>query len=270
MRFKKYLTTLVILAFCTGVYVSLSGYSGGITGVTKKNGSGCTCHNPSPTVGVTPQLLGPSTVKAGDTATYRLKIKGGPLVAAGCNIAVQTGSLLINGTDLQKISGELTHTAPKTPVGDSVVFTFKYIAPNNPNTKDSIYANGNSVNLNGNNSGDSWNFATNFVITVTPPTSVQQISGIVDGFSLAQNYPNPFNPSTKINFSIPKSGYTTLKVYDILGNEITSLVDDNLSAGSYTVNFNTTETGKSLSSGIYFYRLTASEFTEVKKMYLVK
>lgn len=270
MKLKKSLTTLVILAFSFGVYAALSGYSTGITGVTKKNGSGCTCHNPSPTVGVTPQILGPSTVKAGDTATYRLKVKGGPLVAAGCNIAVQTGKLLTGGTGLQIISGELTHTTPKSPVGDSVVFTFRYVAPNTPNTKDSLYANGNSVNLNGNNSGDSWNFATNFVITVTPPTNIKQISSIVDGFSLAQNYPNPFNPSTKINFSILESGYTTLKVYDILGNEVASLVDENLSSGSYSVDFNTNEFGKSLSSGVYFYRLTASEFTEVKRMYLVK
>lgn len=105
---------------------------------------------------------------------------------------------------------------------------------------------------------------------VATVSGVKEINSIADVFTLEQNYPNPFNPTTKINFSIPKSGYTTLKVYDILGNEITSLVDDNLSAGSYSVNFNTTELGKSLSSGVYFYRLTATGLTEVKKMYLVK
>ena len=105
---KKILFTFICIVFVSSLYVSLSGFSTGITGRTKKNGDGCTCHNPSPTVGVTPQILGPSTVKAGDTATYRLKIKGGPLVAAGTNIAVQTGVLLTGGTGLQKISGELT------------------------------------------------------------------------------------------------------------------------------------------------------------------
>ena len=267
---KKILFTFICIVFVSSLYVSLSAFSTGITGVTKKNGDGCTCHNPSPSVGVTPQILGPSTVKAGDTATYRLKIKGGPLAAAGTNIAVQTGVLLTGGTGLQKISGELTHTTPKLPSGDSVVFTFRYIAPNTPNTKDSIYANGNSVNLNGNNTGDSWNFATNFVITVTPPTSIQQTSSVVEGFTLAQNYPNPFNPSTKINFSIPKSGYVSLKVYDILGNEVSNLVSQDLTTGSYTVDFNAAENGNALSSGVYFYRLSTSGFSEVKKMYLVK
>lgn len=105
---------------------------------------------------------------------------------------------------------------------------------------------------------------------LTVVTNVNNISSIADVFSLAQNYPNPFNPTTKINFSIPKSGYTTLKVYDILGNEVSNLVNENLSSGSYSVDFNAASTGNALSSGVYFYRLQSSEFTEVRKMYLVK
>ncbi len=85
-------------------------------------------------------------------------------------------------------------------------------------------------------------------------------------FSMSQNYPNPFNPTTKINFAIPKQGMVTLKVYDMLGKEIKTLVNEVKSAGSYTVDFN----GSQFSSGVYFYKIQTSEFSEVKRMMLVK
>lgn len=85
-------------------------------------------------------------------------------------------------------------------------------------------------------------------------------------FSLKQNYPNPFNPSTMIEYTIPNSQQVVLKVYDILGREVQTLVNEIQNPGSYNVMFN----ASSLSSGIYFYRLTAGNYTEVKKMTLVK
>jgi len=85
-------------------------------------------------------------------------------------------------------------------------------------------------------------------------------------FSLSQNYPNPFNPSTKISWQSSVSSHQTLKVYDVLGNEVTTLVDEYKPAGSYEVNFD----AKSLSSGIYFYKLQAGGFIEIKKMTLLK
>ena len=91
-------------------------------------------------------------------------------------------------------------------------------------------------------------------------------SSIPDGFTLYQNYPNPFNPSTKIDFDIPKSGLVSLKVYDLLGKEVASLVNNNLIAGSYTLDFN----GVNLSSGVYFYRLQSNGFNITKKMLLAK
>ncbi|HRE40082.1 MAG TPA: T9SS type A sorting domain-containing protein [Ignavibacteria bacterium] len=87
-----------------------------------------------------------------------------------------------------------------------------------------------------------------------------------DGFKLSQNYPNPFNPTTKINFSLPKSGNTTLKVYDMLGKEVMTLVNDFKVAGSYVVDFN----AATLSSGTYFYRLESNGFVDTKKMLLIK
>jgi plastocyanin len=85
-------------------------------------------------------------------------------------------------------------------------------------------------------------------------------------FELAQNYPNPFNPSTNIKFTLPQSSDMTLKVYNTLGQETASLISGFMEAGSYTINFD----ASSLNSGIYFYRLNAGQFSEVRKMTLIK
>ena len=98
-------------------------------------------------------------------------------------------------------------------------------------------------------------------------TSVEdQNNGIPSQFILEQNYPNPFNPSTTIRYSIPASEFVTLNVYDVLGNEVATLVDEYRPAGSYEVNFNASQ----LSSGIYFYKLQAGSFVETKKMILLR
>jgi hypothetical protein len=85
-------------------------------------------------------------------------------------------------------------------------------------------------------------------------------------FVLKQNYPNPFNPVTKINYSVPKMSFIKINVYDILGNEITTLVNEEKSAGDYAVEFN----GSNLSSGIYFYRMQTGTFIDIKKFILMK
>jgi len=85
-------------------------------------------------------------------------------------------------------------------------------------------------------------------------------------FMLEQNYPNPFNPSTTIQYAIPDGGFVTLKVYDVLGNELATLVNEEKYIGSYEVDF----TAAGLSSGIYFYKLQAGSFVETKKMILIR
>ncbi|HJY64368.1 MAG TPA: T9SS type A sorting domain-containing protein, partial [Ignavibacteria bacterium] len=85
-------------------------------------------------------------------------------------------------------------------------------------------------------------------------------------FSLSQNYPNPFNPVTNIIYSIPVNGLVCLTVYNMLGQEVTKLVNENKHAGSYNVTFD----GTNLSSGIYFYDITAGDYMERKKMVLLK
>jgi hypothetical protein len=95
-----------------------------------------------------------------------------------------------------------------------------------------------------------------------PPISTQ----VPKDFMLYQNYPNPFNPTTTIKFAIPKAGFVKLAVYDMLGREVKTLVNESLGAGNYEVKFNSAN----LSSGIYFYKLITGDFTEVKKMSLIK
>ena len=91
-------------------------------------------------------------------------------------------------------------------------------------------------------------------------------SEIPESYMLQQNYPNPFNPTTNINFTIPTSGLVTLKVYNMAGMEVAKLLNENKSAGSYTIGFN----AANLPSGTYFYRLETNSFTDTKKMILLK
>jgi len=96
-------------------------------------------------------------------------------------------------------------------------------------------------------------------------------------YKLEQNYPNPFNPSTIINYQLPVAGNVTLKVFDVLGREVATLVNEEKAAGSYKVEFNPASSIKNLSagrqgpaSGVYFYQLRVAEFIETKKMILIK
>ena len=99
------------------------------------------------------------------------------------------------------------------------------------------------------------------------PVSVGQPSvGLPSFFTLEQNYPNPFNPGTTIRFSLPQSVHVTLKVYDILGREVTVLADEKYPAGTFTATWD----GGTRASGVYFYRLTAGQFTDVGKMMLAR
>ncbi len=91
-------------------------------------------------------------------------------------------------------------------------------------------------------------------------------SEVPERFSLWQNYPNPFNPATNLKFAIPASGLVTLKIYDVLGNEVATLVNEKLSLGTYEVEWN----ASGYSSGIYFYELRSGNITETKKMLLTK
>ncbi|HAX49162.1 MAG TPA: T9SS type A sorting domain-containing protein [Ignavibacteria bacterium] len=104
-------------------------------------------------------------------------------------------------------------------------------------------------------------------INNSPLVGVQSVSSEIPvQYELSQNYPNPFNPVTNIRFSIPKEGFVTLKVFDITGREVRTLINEDLGAGKYNIDFS----GADLASGVYFYRMETGSFSEVKKMILVK
>jgi predicted acyl esterase len=110
--------------------------------------------------------------------------------------------------------------------------------------------------------------ASNFFVDDENPEALQTSNSVPVTFNLNQNYPNPFNPTTKIEYSIAKSGLVTLKIYDITGREVADLVNAQVEAGIYSVNFNADS--YHLSSGVYFYKLNAPEFSQVKEMVLLK
>lgn len=115
--------------------------------------------------------------------------------------------------------------------------------------------------------GAGYSTATHVFTDTLVLTGITTINNqIPSKYVVSQNYPNPFNPSTNIKFSIPVSGIVKLKVFDILGREVASLVNEFKPAGNYAVDFN----ASNLTSGIYLYKIQSGEFTETKKMILVK
>ncbi len=113
----------------------------------------------------------------------------------------------------------------------------------------------------------------NAVVTYINPTSISNDSNLLNGFYLYQNYPQPFNPSTKIKYQIPFASFVKIKVFDVLGNEVTTLVNEEKTAGSYEVEFlpfSGNKISSSVTSGVYFYQMTAGSFTQTKKMILLR
>ncbi len=132
--------------------------------------------------------------------------------------------------------------------------------------------NGNFSTINGLNTGTGIAFDTVFtstallIITVATSDIEENFNSIPKEYALAQNYPNPFNPSTNIKYSIPEASFVQLKVYDILGNEVATLVNEEQNIGNYNIEFN----ASALPSGVYFYRIQAGSFVDTKKMLLLK
>ena len=124
--------------------------------------------------------------------------------------------------------------------------------------------------------GDAWAPPVNFIGTQAAFLAWTDYDNVIVGvnktdklpsvYSLSQNYPNPFNPSTSIEFAIPRNSEVTLKIYNTLGQEVRTLINEQMSAGSYNYDFD----ASSLSSGVYFYTLKAGDFVQSKKMILLK
>jgi hypothetical protein len=170
------------------------------------------------------------------------------------------GSMTLPGGasfDALRLREERTITIPPLPGVTTVDYTF--LAKNGAQVSVS------AADANPPNSGTINVDRTSYNGALTT-TGVEQLSGLPNDYSLNQNYPNPFNPSTKIEYSIPSESFVELKVYDILGNEVASLVNEQQQAGVYRADFS----ADNLPSGMYFARITANEFTQVVKMILLK
>lgn len=157
-----------------------------------------------------------------------------------------------------KIVTELTSNMGGVP-SSSTDLSFTFISPDGSslhvNAVDANQADNGVISVN----QVAWNYGSG-------ATSVDQIEDLANDFVLSQNYPNPFNPTTNIQYSIPKASHVSLKVYDVLGNEVATLVNEELSSGVYNSKFD----ASALSSGIYFYTLTADNFTATRKLMLIK
>lgn len=259
---KNYLLLFAILIFAT---ITLSAYPGGVSGYTKKsNNSGCSCHTSASTSTVIVSIQGPTTLRPSQVGDYTVTVSGGAGTAVGVDIAASNGALVNNDANLKIKSSELTQPSKKTFSGGQYVFKFKYTAPATTG-KVTLYATACSKK-------SQWNFAPNFEIAVESVSGLNEEIANVKSFQLNQNYPNPFNPSTKISYQIPNFSKVTLKIFDILGNEVATLVDEEKMQGTYEVTFNLQPTTNhaQLTSGVYLYQLKAGNLVQSRKMILTK
>ncbi len=255
-----------------------------LIGCTELNGDppGCVCHTLERDFSVDVWVEGPDTLYIGEMGIYKMYLAGGPAEAGGYNVAGRFGEMVLVDTfsfQHPLAMNELTQafSLPFLSAQDTIFWEFGYLASDSSMT-DTIYSCGISLVWDTiPDPLDRWNFGPKFPLTILPVTAVEsEQNELPDNFLLSQNYPNPFNPSTTIRFTISdlpagRQGlrFTTLKVYDVLGNEIATLVNEEKPAGTYEVNFNVDQ-NSILSSGIYFYQLRASNFVETKKMLLLK
>ena len=228
---------------------------------------GCICHGDTASAFVNVRITGPDSLAPGQVGAYTVSVIKDSNIAAGFNVAAFRGVLsVVDSLEEQWSEDELTHTMPKLANGDDTIsWMFYYEAPEF-SVFDTLYSTGNSVDLSFEPDGDFWNFGDNFVVRVGNPVAVAGRSEPLPSYKLSQNYPNPFNPGTTIRFYVPSAQFVSLKVFDILGQEVSTLVNGVVGAGSHEVYF---DAGK-LSGGIYVYRVEAASFFETKKMALVK
>ena len=263
--FKNRLTNAGLLVAVCGSFLFYA-FSAGSAGNTLKNGAGCTCHGTTAAPKVSVVINGSISLGQRKSETFTVTVSGGLLVRAGVNIAAKYGTLKANDSTLQVVSGELTSdTNLVAPTSGKVTYSFTYTAPDSIST-DTLYAVGLSADFTKSSSGDSWAFATNKAISITPATGISKESAKANSFELIQNYPNPFNPSTLISYSLKNSEFVSLKVYDVAGNEVASLVNEMQSSGAHSLSFNASK----LTSGVYVYKISTPSFSSSKKMVLTK
>ena len=185
---------------------------------------------------------------------FELRNDGSTSTATAVSAVVSTTDT--NVTDIQGVLA-FGNIAPDQVKSTSTSFSLRYTTQNNPSSIDFI------VHIFSNGRFFWWD---SFTIALPKTGIVENEVNLPLEYGIKQNYPNPFNPTSTINYSIPKNSFVTLKVFDLLGSEIATLVNNLQPQGNYDIEFD----GNQLTSGIYFYRLQAGEFVETKKMVLIK
>jgi predicted acyltransferase (DUF342 family) len=190
------------------------------------------------------------------SSVWIFKITGALTTASGSYVKLINGAQWYNVFWLVGTSANL---GSNSTFRGNIMALSAIIANNGAAISGRLLARTDSVSLNDNNIGGA------AVVTTVPRTG-----NAPKGFALSQNYPNPFNPSTKIQYTIENAGLVSLKVYDILGREVATLVNGRQEAGTYTVQFGINNGTSGLSSGVYFYRLNVGSFISTKKLVLMK
>jgi photosystem II stability/assembly factor-like uncharacterized protein len=210
----------------------------------------------------------------GQVNLYTLASRGRVTIAAGDYIFRSDNSLIIPslGDSVVTVGHNFVKQLPKTDLeGDSLVYSLKS-APNFLKITGSLLRGTPSLSDFGNYTIEleatdkKLTAIVSFKLSVTKPVSIEQEEQFTISYTLYQNYPNPFNPTTTINYSISKSGIVSLKVYNVLGREIRTLVSGEKLAGNYLIQFD----GSDQASGVLFYELRVNDFVEIKKMQYIR
>ena len=270
----NYIIVFLFLCFVTIVVIANIKETN-LIGCTELNGDppGCVCHTFERDTSVILWVEGPDSLQIGETGYYTMYLTGGPAEAGGYNVAGRFGKMeLVDTFSYQNLLAlnELTQafSLPFPTKQDTIYWNFGYTASDSSAEWDTIYSCAISLVWDSiPDPLDRWNFGPKFPVKIIDPvTLISEDDGNVNSYTLFQNFPNPFNPTTTIKFSIINSEFISLKVYDGLGNEVATLVNEEKSAGNYEVDFR----GNGLTSGVYIYQLNAKNYVQTRKMLLLK
>ncbi len=213
-------------------------------------------------------IFNPENPGKGDTVNIQVRIHNYSLISTPQPVQAKfyVGDPANGGTLIQSLSGKsIFATSDFIAARGNQIISFDWKIPDNTRDNPRIY-----VVLNPNNSFTEIHESNNTGWKVLKyngsSTGINDRQINPSNFNLSQNYPNPFNPTTTIEYTIPNSEFVIIKVYDILGREIQTLVNRQMLSGTHKIVFN----GSRLASGVYFYRIKAGSFTKAKKLLLLK
>jgi hypothetical protein len=272
----NYLLAFIFVAFVSIVIVANVDEIN-LIGCTELNGYGCVCHTTERDTNVKVWVEGPESLYVGQTGYYKMFMAGGPAEAGGYNVAGRFGEMvLVDSFSFQHplSLNELTQafSLPFPTTEDTIYWAFGYTAIGSPSEWDTIYSCGLSLVWDTiPDFHDRWNFGPKFPVKILSLTNANENFVFPEVFVLYQNYPNPFNPSTTIKYDLPKTTNISIKIYDLLGQEIITLADETQRAGQKSVIWNGNNVfGQMVSSGLYICTLQTPEFVKSIKLLLVK